>query len=194
VVTDSAPHNRKPRGRKLTAAALDNAALHYLERFASSAANLRRVLLRRVRRSATEHGTDPAEGAALVEALIARFEASGLLDDRAYAQAKAVSLHRRGTSRRAITGRLAQHGVDGESIAAAIGDIEETVGNAEIAAACTLARRRRLGPYRPDAARADHRMKDLGAFARAGFSHDVARRVLDCADPEAVEALARGDG
>jgi regulatory protein len=194
VVSEPAPNKSKPRGRKLTAASLENAALHYLERFASSAANLRRVLLRRVRLSAKEHGTDPAEGAALVETLIARFEASFLLDDRSYAQAKAASLHRSGASRRAISGRLAQHGVDGEIIAAAIGDIEETNGNAELAAACTLARRRRLGPYRPDAARADHRTKDLGAFARAGFSLDIARKVLDCADPDAVEALARGDG
>ncbi len=151
------------------------------------------MLRRRVRRSAEEHGTDPAEGAALIEALIARFEKGGLLDDRSYAQAKAASLHRRGASRRAISGRLAQHGIDGDLIAAAIGDIEDATGNADLAAACALARRRRLGPYRPEAARADHRTKDLGAFARAGFSLDTARRVLDCADPDAVEALARGD-
>jgi regulatory protein len=186
-------HKKSPRGRKLTAASLENVALHYLERFASSAAKLRRVLLRRVRRSAEEHGTDAAEGAALVEALIARFEAGGLLDDRSYAQAKATSLHRRGASRRAISGRLAQHGVNGEIIAAAIGDIENTAGNADLAAACTLARRRRLGPYRPNAARPEHRTKDLGTFARAGFSFEIARLVLDCADPDAVEALARGE-
>ena len=96
------PHGAPPRGRKVTAASLDNAALHYLERFASSAANLRRVLMRRVRRSAEQHGTAPEEGAAL----IARLIRSGVLDDRAYAAAKAASLQRRGTSRRGVAGRL----------------------------------------------------------------------------------------
>jgi regulatory protein len=190
----TAPESKKPasRARKVTASSLENAALHYLERFASSTANLRRVLLRRVKRSAEAHGTDPAESAALVEALIARLVKGGLIDDRSYAQAKAASLHRRGASRRAISGRLAQHGIEGELIASAIADIEEETGNADLAAACALARRRRLGPYRQAAARADFRTKDLGAFARAGFSLDIARRVLDCTDPDAVEALARG--
>jgi regulatory protein len=192
-VPEPASTKRPPPGRKLTASSLENAALHYLERFASSAANLRRVLMRRVKRSAEAHGTDPAEGAALVEALIARLVKGGLLDDRAYAQAKAASLHRRGASRRVISGRLAQRGVEGELIAAAIDDIEEETGNADLTAACALARRRRLGPYRQAAARADQRTRDLGAFARAGFSLDVARRVLDCPDADAVEALARGE-
>jgi regulatory protein len=179
--------------RKVTASSLENAALYYLERFASSAANLRRVLMRRVRRSALEHGTDPAEGAALIEALIARFESSGVLDDRRYAEAKAASLHRRGTSRRAVSGRLAQQGLDGEIIAVAMARLDDEIGDADLTAACALARRRRLGPYRPEAARDTARTKDLAAFARAGFPLDIARKVLACDDPDAVEALARSD-
>jgi regulatory protein len=188
-----APPTKRPGVRKVTASSLENAAIYYLERFASSAANLRRVLMRRVRRSAREHGTDPAEGAALIDALIARFESSGLLDDRRYAEAKAASLHRRGTSRRAVSGRLAQQGLDGEIIAEAIAGLDDGAGDTELTAACALARRRRLGPYRPEEARAAAHLKDLGAFARAGFPLDIARRVLACADPDAVEALARGD-
>jgi regulatory protein len=179
------------RPRKVTAVSLENAALHYLERFASSAANLRRILMRRVRRAAAEHGSDPAEGAALVEALIERLQRSGILDDRRYAEAKAASLHRRGTSRRALAGRLAGQGIDGTLIAQALSGIEEQTGDAELAAACTLARRRRLGPYRLGSAREDTARKELGAFARAGFSRDIASRVLACSDAAAVEAMLR---
>ena len=179
------------RARKVTAASLENAALHYLERFASSAANLRRVLMRRVKRAAAEHGSDPAEGAALVEALIERLQRSGVLDDRSYAEAKAASLHRRGTSRRALAGRLAGQGIDGTLIAQALSGIEEQTGDAELAAACALARRRRLGPYRVGPAREDTARKELGAFARAGFSRDIASRVLACSDAAAVEAMLR---
>src|SRR5579862_9753180 len=56
-------------GRPLTAAALDNAALHYLGRFATSSANLRRILMRKVTRRAASP-EDAAAGAQLVEELI----------------------------------------------------------------------------------------------------------------------------
>ena len=51
----------------------EHAALYYLGRYASSSANLRRVLMRKVERAAAAHGADPAEGAKLVEDLIARY-------------------------------------------------------------------------------------------------------------------------
>ena len=48
--------SRKARARKpprpLTAASLENAAVYYLSRFASSSGNLRRVLMRKVARAA----------------------------------------------------------------------------------------------------------------------------------------------
>ena len=61
-MTRDQPPARKPP-RRVTAQYLENAALHYLQRFASSSASLRRVLMRKVDRSAQAHGTDPAEGA-----------------------------------------------------------------------------------------------------------------------------------
>lgn len=180
---------RTRRGpRRATARYLENAALYYLQRFASSSANLRRVLMRKVDRSARFHGTDPGEGAALVDALIARFEKSGLLDDRTYAEARVRSLRRRGDSARLIRAKLAAKGLDGETIEAALAACaEEDAGDPELAAAAALARRRRLGPYRNARARKTMREKDLAALARAGFSYDVARRVVEA---ESAEDLA----
>lgn len=185
------PHKRR-LPRQATASHLENAALHYLERFSSSSANLRRVLMRKVARSARAHGTDPAEGAGLVEAIIARYLQSGLLDDAAYATQKAASLRRRGTSRYGIRGKLAVKGVETELIDAALERLDDEHGAGDLVAACALVRRRRLGPYRPQEERATRRQKDLAALARAGFSLDLARRVLAAADVDAIEALARG--
>src|SRR5690348_16367862 len=103
---------RTRRGpRRVDAGYLERAALHYLGRYASSSANLKRVLMRKVQRSAAAHGTDPEAGARLVEALVERYVGAGLVDDRAYAAQKAQSLARRGTSRHGIRGRLALKGV-----------------------------------------------------------------------------------
>jgi regulatory protein len=188
---------RKPRARKqpkpLTAASLDNAALHYLGRFASSSGNLRRVLMRKVARGTRDSGEGDAEaGARLVDEIIARYLRNGLLNDRAYAEQMAASLARRGGSRFSIAGKLAQKGVEAELVAAAMAALEEG-GASELAAACALIRRRRFGPYRAPGKRADYRQKDLASLARAGFGLSLARRVLKVPDVEALERLARGE-
>jgi regulatory protein len=175
----------------LTATQLDNAALHYLGRFSSSSANLRRVLLRKVARAAAR-GADTSGAEALIDALIERYLASGLLDDHAYAAQTAVSLVRRGGSRYAIGGKLAQKGVAAELVKETLAGLTDAA-TSEIAAAAAFARRRRLGPYRSADRRAPSRQKDLASLARAGFRLDLARRVIDAPDIEALEALARGD-
>jgi regulatory protein len=172
-----------------SAASLEAAALFYLERFASSAANLRRVLLRRVRRSAALHGTDPEAGTEMIEALIKRFIATGLLDDRVYAEAKSASLHRRGASSRAIAAKLSAQGLERDLITAALSQNGD-----ELEAAAALARRRRLGPFRPEATRDANCQKDLATLARAGFSRRVAEQVLQAEDPAALDEALAGAG
>jgi regulatory protein len=159
--------------RQYDAAALEAAAFRYLGRYASSVENLRRVLARKT------------EDRAAVEAAIAKCVRLGLVDDRSYAAGRSQSLARAGASRRAIAERLRAKGVDTETIRDAL------EGASDLAAACALARRRRLGPYRPEAQRAAFREKDLAALARAGFPLDLAREVLACRSSDEVEALTR---
>ena len=90
---------------------LERWALGYLGRYASSAENLRRVLMRRARRYSSENAQ---QAGVLIEALIVRYQESGLLDDAAYAAARVESLRRRGDSLKAIRARLAAKGVSGE--------------------------------------------------------------------------------
>ena len=165
--------------RKATPKYLENAALYYLSRFATSAENLRRVMMRKVDRSARFHRTDAEEGRAHVEDMIRRFERSGLLDDAAYARARAESLHRRGNSVRLIRGKLRQKGIAQDVIGMALEALGEDAAETELAAAAAYARRRRFGPYAARRPSADQREKQLAALARAGFSYDVARRVLE---------------
>lgn len=174
--------------RKVTAQSLENAALYYLQRFATSEENLRRMLMRRVERSAHIHGTDRDEGASLVAALVARYRSAGLLDDRAYARARAETLHRRGVPATGIRARLRHKGVGDDDITAALASLAGAVASGtDTAAAVNLARRRRLGPFRAAADRAAKRDKDLASLARAGFSWDLARRVVDADTPEDLE-------
>ena len=165
---------------------LERWALHYLGRYASSAENLRRVLKRRVHRRSPE----AEQAAALIDALVMRYRETGLLDDAAYAAARVQALHRRGESMRAMRARLAAKGVPAADVADAVSGLRAVAPDPDLAAACAFARRRRLGPFRRAAA--DY-ARELGSFARAGFSRRVAEAVLACPDIAAVEALARAE-
>jgi regulatory protein len=164
----------------ISEASLHEAALRYLERYAASAEMVRRVLDRRVERAARAGIAARAEGARLIARVIARLTAARLLDDAAFAARRADGLTRRGGSARAIRARLAAQGIARAAIDSALAARAGEPGDAELAAAVALARRRRLGPFRT-ADRAVHRQRDLGVLARAGFAHDVAHRVVDAA-------------
>ncbi len=179
--------------RKATPERLEKAALSYLERFASSADNLRRVLMRRVERSARVHGTDREAGAEWVDGIVARLQRAGLVDDRVYAEGRALALFRRGASRRLIRHQLAAKGVGEDDIAAALAALEDEAPDPDLAAAAAYARRRRRGPYRAQD-RAEHRERDMAALARQGFSLDSVRAVVDAESPDALEAQVAGDG
>jgi regulatory protein len=182
----------KERGG-LTMAGLEKAASFYLERYASSRENLRRVLMRRVAKAARDDDTMAEEGRALVEALLARYVAAGLLDDTRYAEAKAAGLARAGASRFQIRGKLFQKGVARDEIAHAVAALEARGEGSEVKAACALMRRKRLGPYRKTGDRAAYRQKDLAALARAGFALDLVRRLLQAPDVETLEKLVRDE-
>ena len=180
----SDPDKDRGSGTKaLSEAYLERAAVFYLQRFASSSENLRQVLTRKARRRArasSQAGEDGPEVdvAPLVDAVVARAVAAGLLDDRTYADAKLVSLLRRGTSARTARAALASKGVGAELVSAALAEAAPD----DLAQARRYAERRRLGPWRsrPDPSL---RERDLAALARAGFPYRVATQVLD-ADPD----------
>jgi regulatory protein len=164
---------RKPP-RKVSPAYLQRAAMAYLERYSSSAENLRRVLRRKVDKRCRLRGEDPSEFHELIDDVVAKSLRVGLIDDSRYAEARVATLRRRGGSARAIQAKLSAKGVDRTTIAAAL---EGEEGDEEQAARA-FARRRKLGPFRPGE-RAPYRDKDLAAMARAGFRFDVARAIVE---------------
>ena len=166
-------------------ARLRRAALAYLARYAAPSAHVRRILQRRLERAAAR-GAEIRAGDEDIDAVVADLVSMGLLDDRAWAEAQARTLRRRGASARAVAVRLSSRGAPREEIERLIAGEGD---GAELQAARALARRRRLGPWRGPAERAARRDRDMAAMARAGFGLSLARQVIDAdAPPEAGEA------
>jgi regulatory protein len=183
---------KKRQPRRVSARSLEVAALAHLQRYSTSAANLRAVLMRRVWRAAQANGDDPAEGAVMVDALIERYLRSGLLNDADYAAARATTLHRRGASSRGIRLRLAEKGVDGDQIDQVLENLEDETGGADIRGAFNFAKRRRLGPWRRSD-RESHRDRDMAALGRQGYSFEIVRRIVDADSVAGLESDIEAD-
>ena len=176
---------RQPR--KISAKYLERAALHYLERYAASSQQLRQVMRRRILKSSGFHGNTPDEGYELLEKLIERLTAAGLLNDRAYAAGRARNRHNRGQSGKAIAAYLKSKGVGDADVAYALESLREENAQPDLRAALTYCRKRRAGPYRSPDEREAFLNKDLAALARQGFSYDLARKIVE-SDLEELES------
>ena len=206
----SPPSRPQRKGRKkpkkTTPARLRNIALYYLDQRGTSRANLRRVLLRRIDRALKEHGAeggDREEQVGWVDTLLDELTRLGLLNDALYASQRARSLAHGGSGARKIRAKLREKGLAPEHIDAAIEALEPHNANdvdasatglsAEWVAACRLARKRRLGPFRRDDAE-PKRERELGTLARAGFGYDIAKRIVEATDRDALEDAIRDAG
>ncbi len=163
-------------------ARLRRSALAYLARYAAPAAHVRRILRRRLERGAAR-GDEIRAGEEDIDAVLVDLARMGLIDDRAWAEAQARALRRRGTSARGLAARLSSKGLARAETERLLVDEDD---EAELKAAQMLARRRRLGPWRAPSTRAARRDKDLAAMARAGFGLQLARRVIDADQPPEV--------
>ncbi len=175
---------RRPPAR-VTERWLRNSGLAYLRRYPATSGRFRAVMRRKIARSLSHHGGDPEEAAALLDKLVGQLTEAGALDDRRFIEARVEELWRRGASRRGIRAKLAQQVAAPELVDEALAALAREHSEPELTAAVALARRRRLGPFRASAdERTEHRQKDLGALARAGFSWSIASQVIDAESPD----------
>ena len=108
----------------------------------------------------------------MIDALVAKLEAAGYVDDARFAESRTASLTRRGTSQRAIAAKLRGKGVSAPLVKESLAEHDEQ------AAAHAFARRKKLGTYRIGATSKERARKDLAAMARAGFSFATIRHAL----------------
>ena len=164
----------------LDADALDRLALRYVERFATTRGKLADYLRRKIRERGWEGpAVDPA-------AVAERMATLGYVDDRAWAEARAGALARRGLGGRRVADDLRAARIDEADRAELAPEIDARA----VMTALAFARRRRLGPWGSGDADRAVREKQLGAMLRAGHAPTLARRILALppgTDPELAD-------
>jgi regulatory protein len=164
----------------LDSARLDELALTYVARFATSRAKLEAYLARKLR----ERGW-AGEGEPPIAALADRMVAAGYVDDFAFARAKSGSLLRRGYGPRRVSQALGAAGIE-EHVRAEVRAGEGALRRAALA----MARKRRFGPFGATPPDRPARDKQIAAMLRAGHALDSVRELVDAASIEAAEEWA----
>jgi len=164
---------RSEEREPLTRQKVEQMALAYVNRFDVSASKLRQHLATRVRKAGGHE-----QASAWISELVERYQGSGVLDDARFAKNLASQLSARGKSARAIAQKLAVRGVSSELADDLMSTRRAEEPEAELEAARTYVRKRRLGPFRSAEKRAEFRHKDLATLARQGFSFDIAKKAL----------------
>jgi regulatory protein len=193
--------------KKISERYLRNSGLYYLQRFVTSSGHFRVVMTRKIDKSCRHHKDQSRdECLQMLEIVVQEFLDQGMIDDKGYTLGMVRSLRRRGISARGIQAKLRQKRIGGDMIKSAIDEVnrdnensvpsfEETGEdvNHDFNAALILARRKKIGifsKYRHELAAMAHEDKQplerkwIGAMARAGFSYDVCRRILDISEDE----------
>ncbi|MBD3728318.1 MAG: RecX family transcriptional regulator [Sphingomonadales bacterium] len=182
--SDRASPRKGSSAKPLDSVRLEELALAYVARFATSRAKLSAYLSRKLRDRGWAGEAEPP-----VTALVERYADLGYVDDAAYARAKAGGLLRRGYGARRVEQALGADGIEPE--------LREELRPGEVEArraALSLARRRRFGPFGgevPDRAR---REKQIAAMLRAGHVMGHAAALIDAAsEAEAEQWLAEAE-
>lgn len=165
----NAPREPKPVSRTY----LNNAAQSYLQRYATSRANLERILVRKARLRGQEAFFTPETRVLIIEVLDA-LERMELLDDKAFAAGRAVTLMRKGTSSALARQKLGLKGVNREVAASAIAGLDMQDGEQ----AMITARRLKLGPWRRTDPGRVFTPAEMGKLQRRGFSGAAIREAI----------------
>lgn len=154
--------------RQLNESSLQELALRYVGKYATTRAKLHAYLSRKLR----ERGWDGASPVDL-EKLVERFATLGYVDDAAYALSKSRSLTTRGYGKRRLTEKLRVDGVTEDDSAAA----RELADQEAVVSAVRFAERRRLGPFANAPADPLQRRKWIAAMMRAGHGFALANAI-----------------
>jgi regulatory protein len=168
--------------KKITLKRLENIALHYLSRYESSSENLRKILKRRVYKASKHHETNTNQANEWIEQIIDKMQRLEYINDDRYALNQLRRLWEKGASKRKMQAHLAQKGIPLEKITDILQNFMDSLDiddNFELIAAKKHAKRKKIGIYRQKNQREDYRNKDLAAMARAGFSYEIAKKIID---------------
>ena len=155
-----------------------NFAYTYLEKYSPSKQQLRTYLFKKMIKI-NQKISSKKETFNLIDTVISSLEEQKLLSDKYYSDAKSKAFFRRGYSLNKIRFNLIKKGINEKYIKDSILKIKEDEVDPDFFSAIKACKKRRIGPSREESNRPLFYKKDISILARAGFSYDVSKKVLE---------------
>ena len=169
---------RNKKDLEATIEELRNFSYAYLEKYSPSKQQLKMFLFKKYLKK-NQKLFDKKELFNLIDTVILSLEKNNLLSDKYYSDAKSKSYLRRGYSLNKIRYSLLQKGIDQKYIKASISQIRENETDPDFFSAIKICKKRRIGPNRVEDNRSLFYKKDISILARAGFSYETSKKVLE---------------
>ena len=146
-------------------------AINYLSKYSSSKTNLERILKNKIRRTKIEKKEKFTLYNSIPE-IIKKLEKNNFINDYNYATSKINLFISNGKSKIFIQNYLFKKGIDKKLSSEIFAELNEEDSNWEIKSAKTFARKKNLQKDNNDE-------KNLSKMARAGFSYEIAKKILE---------------
>ena len=159
----------KNSGKALDQNSLQELALRYVSRYATTRHKLTAYLQRKLREREW-NGDAPPD----IQSMVGRFVELGYIDDALFAKNRAASLANRGYGKQRVSQALYQAGIDEDDGRDALALSEEN----QWEAARIFARKKSIGPFGREQYDREKCQKQLQAFLRAGHSYDIAAKFV----------------
>ncbi len=147
-------------------------SVDYLSKYDSSKKNLINVLKRKILRLNVS-GNDKASLINLIDVIVSKLEENNLINDNRYTSSKISNLSHSGKSKIYITNYLIKKGINKKIIQTNFDNFQDDNFDWELKSAKLFAKKKRLF---------DSNIKyekKMAKMARAGFSYDICKKILD---------------
>ena len=169
---------RNKKDLETTIDELRNFSYAYLEKYSPSKQQLKTYLFKKYLKK-NQKIFNKKELFNLIDIVISTLEKNNLLSDKYYSDSKSKAYLRRGYSLNKIRYSLIQKGIDQKYIKDSISNIKENESDPDFFSAIKLCKKRRIGPSRVEANRNLFYKKDISILARAGFSYETSKKVME---------------
>ncbi len=155
-----------------------NFAYSYLEKYSPSKQQLKTYLFKKYLKK-NQKIFNKKELFNVIDIVISTLEKNNLLSDKYYSDAKSKTYLRRGYSLNKIRYSLIQKGIDQKYIKDSISKIKDNESDPDFFSAIKVCKKRRIGPSRVEDNRNLFYKKDISILARAGFSYETSKKVIE---------------
>tara|TARA_B100000941_G_scaffold36127_1_gene21532 strand:- start:2298 stop:2858 length:561 start_codon:yes stop_codon:yes gene_type:complete len=167
---------------------LRDLAYSYIEKYSPSKQQLKVYLMKKYLTKFRSEKTKK-EVSSLIDIILENLEKNKFLNDEIYSDSKARNLMKRGYSLMKINHTLKTKGLEDSVIKKSLQKIKENKIEPDFVSAIKLCKRRKIGAARPSPNRELFYKKDMGVLARAGFSYELSKRILEIEKTEFEKLL-----